>query len=404
MEVQRPPTPSPSPSADVRATITPFSPPPRELRRSLRIWLPEQLDPNRDPLAARLFQHRLQAFYEQFPNLPIEVRIKANAGIGGMFEALTAASAAAPLALPDLVLLPRSFVAPLARQGVLHPLDEYTQLAEEPGWYPYAQQLATVESTLFGIPFLGDVLLLAYPQKLAGELPLEWEDWLRSRYTLGFAAADPKAVVLLALYLQAGGTIYDAQGRLMLDEDILTKVLEQLSYAHRQGKLPFWVVQAEDDQLVSQNLLEGKIDSGFVWGSTYLKNHLEEWHAVAGFLANKTTVTLAEGWLWASTSPVPDQIGISFQLARFLSEAEFISAYAQAIGYLPVVPEAFATWQESERAKELDTLSRLAQIVPPSSLMDPLGAVLRNALSVVIRDRVPAPQAAKDAVTALTEP
>jgi maltose-binding protein MalE len=343
-------------------------------------------------------------FHEKFSNLPIEVRIKAEEGPGGMLDALLAASEAAPLALPDLVLLPRKLVTPLAQSGILHPLDGYFDLAEDQRWYPYARQLVTVENTPFGIPFVGDVLLLAYPKALANELPLDWNDWLVSRYTLGFAAADPQATVMLALYLQAGGAVRNAQGKPMLDETILTEVLEKLSYANRQGKLPAWVIQAENDQLVSQSLAEGKIDSGYLWGSNFLKNDFREWRASAGFLANKTSLTLANGWIWASTSPIPDQIGISFQLATYLSEAEFMAAFTQSGRYLPTRADAYSYWQANELTKDLDTISQLAQAIPPDSLSDPLGVALRNAVLAVIKDRISPEQAAKDAVANLSKP
>lgn len=281
-------SPTPDPSPMMRATNTPLSSMPQDLRRGLRLWLPPQFDPNSDQPAARLLWERFQAFYEQFPNLPIEVRLKAVDGPGGMLDALTAASEAAPLALPDLVLLPRKLVAPLAQRGILHPLDGYAELSEAQKWYPYARQLATVENTPFGIPFVGDVLLLAYPQNLASELPLTWNDWLTSRHTLGFAAADPQAAVVLTLYLQAGGAIRNAQGKPILEEAVLTELLENIAYIYRQGKLPAWVIQAENDQLVRQSLAEGKIDSGYLWGVSFLRSDFQEWRASAGFLANKT--------------------------------------------------------------------------------------------------------------------
>ncbi|MCX8061845.1 MAG: extracellular solute-binding protein [Anaerolineales bacterium] len=397
-------SPSPNPMPVITVTNTPSPLSHQELRRGLRIWLPPQFDPNSEQQTARLLSDRLQAFYEQFPNLPIEVRLKAEEGPGGMLEALTAASEAAPLALPDLVLLPRELVAPLAQQGILHSLDGYVQLSEDQKWYPYARQLVTVENMPFGIPFIGDVLLLAYPQNIASELPLDWNDWLISRYTLGFPAADPRATVMLALYLQAGGSLRNAQGRPILEENVLTELLDNLSYAHRQGKFPAWVIQAETDQPVLQALTEGKIDSGYLWGSSYLKGNSQTWRATAGFLAKKTSLTLADGWIWACTTPIPDQIGISFQLASFLSEAQFMSSFTQTGGYLPTRADAFFTWEQNQIVKDLDTISNLAQVIPPSSLSDPLGIALRNAALAVIKDRIPPQQAANDAIASLNKP
>ena len=57
--------------------------------------------------ASSLLKARLDQFASENPDVRLEVRAKALEGAGGLLDSLVAANVAAPLALPDLVLLPR---------------------------------------------------------------------------------------------------------------------------------------------------------------------------------------------------------------------------------------------------------------------------------------------------------
>ena len=89
-------------------------------------------------------------------------RIKALEGAGGLLEILVAANVAAPLALPDLVLLPRPTLESAALKDLLYPYDGLTNIMDDASWFEYARQLAHVQSSTYGIPFAGDAMVLAY--------------------------------------------------------------------------------------------------------------------------------------------------------------------------------------------------------------------------------------------------
>jgi hypothetical protein len=73
--------------------------------------------------------------------------VKALDGTGGLLDALVSANAAAPLALPDLVLLPRPLLESAALKGLLHPYDGLSSLMDDPSWFDYARQLAHFKSS-----------------------------------------------------------------------------------------------------------------------------------------------------------------------------------------------------------------------------------------------------------------
>jgi ABC-type glycerol-3-phosphate transport system substrate-binding protein len=144
-------TPSePLPTAALTSTpaIVPATPTPGPT--ILRIWLPPQFDPSLDSPASRLLQEQLDAFVEQHPGVRIEVRIKALDGPGGLLDALSAANSAAPLALPDLILLPRAHLETAASK-VINPFDGLSILNSD-DWYDYAKQLARLQDNTFGLP------------------------------------------------------------------------------------------------------------------------------------------------------------------------------------------------------------------------------------------------------------
>ncbi|MFZ5808180.1 MAG: extracellular solute-binding protein [Chloroflexota bacterium] len=401
LETQQPNPTSPgvqSPSPLKQATSSPPSTP------GFTLWLPPQWDPAMNTPAAQLFQQRLQTFQTQFPNLPLEIRIKAVEGAGGMQEALLSASAAAPMALPDLVAMPRPLLDSVSQKGILHPLDSYSQSSNENDSYAYARQLALVQNTPYGIPFAGDFLLLAYPASISGEMPTNWSAWLESPLTLGFNAADNQAAVLLSLYLSAGGKIQDDQGKPTLEAPILTQILEDLAFASRQGKLPPWVTQTDSTQAVLQALSERRVDSAYLWSSVLLSGNYQDWAIAPGFsIAGKTT-TLANGWIWASPSPRAEMISISFQLAAFLSEDAFLAQWSEAAGVVPTKPAALSLWKDTEFAASLNIVSESAQLAPPQPIVSVIAPALRNAALAVLKDRVPADQAASDAVASLVRP
>ncbi|HEX9012650.1 MAG TPA: hypothetical protein VF813_04005, partial [Anaerolineaceae bacterium] len=95
-----------TPTPPLQQTSVPKSTP--AAQQGFILWLPPQFDPAADTEAGRLLKDRLQAFGKQEPGVNIDVRIKASSGPGGLLESLTAASAAAPDAVPSLVALSRS--------------------------------------------------------------------------------------------------------------------------------------------------------------------------------------------------------------------------------------------------------------------------------------------------------
>lgn len=122
---------------------------------TLRIWVPPQFDPTSGTKDGSLLNQRLEEFKTRRPGIRLDVRVKALEGPGGLLDTLSSASAAAPAVLPDLVALPRPMMEAAALKGLLHPYDGLSTTLESSDWYDYAQQLAHLQKSTFGLPFRG---------------------------------------------------------------------------------------------------------------------------------------------------------------------------------------------------------------------------------------------------------
>ncbi len=189
------PTPSPSATPNI----------PLVQNRKLIVWIPPQFDPAAVTTAGNLFLARLDEFIERRPQTEIQVRIKPTSGDFGILESLQVTNSAAPLLMPDLVALPRSLVEEAFEAGLILPLDGYTEMIEENDWYDYAMDLALIKGEIAGIPFAGDLMVLAFKDD-TGEVPLpDWDTVINAQKTLAFPASDPRGLVTLALYQSVSG-------------------------------------------------------------------------------------------------------------------------------------------------------------------------------------------------------
>jgi multiple sugar transport system substrate-binding protein len=394
---------TPSPQALATSTSPAVSP----LSITLRLWLPPQWDPASGTTVGDLLDARLRAFEAQNPDVHLEVRLKALEGTGGLLEALANANAAAPLALPDLVALPRSLLESAALKSLVYPFDGLTAVMETGGWYEYASQLAHLQDSIYGLPFAGDALLLAYRPSVMETPPRDWESALSLGSALIFPAADPQALFTLLQYQAAGGAIQDDQGRPYLDEAILAQVLTFYQQASQAGAAPFWLTQLETDEQAWQAFGSEQAPMTTAWSSLFFSTD----HALsfeADFAPLLTTdgepYTLGDGWVWALASPDPERRALAAQLAEFLVNEQFLAAWTSVAGYLPPRAEALAGWGEASQRPVVDSVSLSAHLLPSADVLSSLGPVLKEAVAEVLKQQSDPQSAAQAAAELVNQP
>lgn len=374
-------TPTATSTTAVTQTITPDGP------RTLRIWVPPQFDPAAETAASALFQERLNEFVARRPGLRVEVRVKAESGTGSLLNALTTTRSAAPAAMPDLVALSRADLESGTAKGVLHPLDGLTTLPDDPDWYPYARQMAHIQNTTYGLPFAGDALALVgyrYP------LPSAWSD-LTQETLLIFPAADSRALFTLSLYLSAGGTLQDGQGRLDLDEVILGKVLSLYLPEAEIDFISPQVINYGTEEQAWNAFREQRGNLVVTWTSRFLKEQTLPL-ALAPLPGFETgQYNLATGWSWALAGSVPENQPLAVELAEFLSDSQFLAEWTQAAGYLPTRPTALSSWSDTRIQSILTQTAETASLVPGEDLLVTIGPLFSEAaLSVLNGEQLPA--------------
>jgi ABC-type glycerol-3-phosphate transport system substrate-binding protein len=370
------------------------------------VWLPAQFDPSAGTPAGDILFARLREFTSQNPRT-IEVRLKAMDGEGGLLESLAAANAAAPLALPDLVALPRPLLESAALKGLLHPYDGLSEVMDNNGWYDYARQLAYLQESVFGLPFAGDALVLVYRPAVIDVPPQNWESALGFGNPLAFSAADPQALFTINQYEAAGGAVWDDQGRPMLDEVTLTKVLAFYQQASQAGVMPIWLTQLETNEQVWQAFAEGQAPMAIAWASYYFNGSPAltfETMIAPQITTDGNVYSLATGWVWALASPDPARRQLAAQLAEFLVDINFLGKWNTAAGYLPPHSDSLAEWGDEQMRSLVGQISLTAQLIPSEDLLSSLGPALENAVVLVLKQQADPQTAAKIATERVNQP
>lgn len=379
-------------------TPTPHNP------STLTLWLPPQFDPQSGSAAGQLLQMRLDEFLLSHPDLEINVRIKAASGVGGLLDTLNAASAAAPDALPSLVALPRTDLETAALKGLIYPLDGGPLDLQSPDWYAYARQLSEVQGGLYGLPFSGDALVLLYRPSSFREPLQTWEQILLSGQRLALPAGDPQAMLSLALYLSANGSIQTDQGRPRLETEVLKQVLDVYSRALGLGVILPGTVDVASDGLAWQTYKDGGAQMVAGWASRYLASPPADTTAALLPSLGEQAFALADGWSWAVADPQPARRLLAMELAQYLVEAEFLAQWSPVSGMLPVRPSSLEAWTDVRSRDQAGEFSLAAHLRPANDLFFSLGPVLQQAVRQVLTRQSDSLQAAEAAAERFSNP
>lgn len=385
------PTPTEMAVATNTPTVTPSGP------RTLRLWVPPQFDPSSGSTAGALLQGRLDEFSARRPDLRIDVRVKVESGPSSLVTALETTKSAAPSLMPDLVALSRTDLEVAAAKGLLHPFDGLSNLPEESDWYPYARQMASIQNSSFGLPFAGDALVmigLRYP------LPAAWSE-LQEGTIFIFPAADPEALFTLSLYLSAGGTLQDSQGRLALNQAVLTEVLSFYAPDAESSFISPQVINYENDAQVWEAFRELRGNLLVSWTSRFLN---EDTSALAIAPIPRLAsghYALATGWSWALAGSNPENQALAVELAEFLSDSQFLAEWTQAAGYLPTRPTALASWEDARVQLVLTQTAESATLLPTEEMLLKIGPLFTEAVLSILNEEQTPEEAAQSVIEQL---
>ncbi|HUE99670.1 MAG TPA: extracellular solute-binding protein, partial [Anaerolineales bacterium] len=330
--------------------------------------------------SAEMLAQRLTEFEAQYPGLKIEVRMKKAEAEGEILNALSVTSVAAPSVLPDLILLSRSDLESAALKGLLHPIDGLSTSLEDPNWYSYAQQLGHIQNTGYGLPFLGNALVLVYYPEL-GQI-VTWEDVLGSSGGLVFPAGNPQGLAGLSLYASAGGEILDAQGLPTLEMEALTSVLTLFEEGLSKEVFPPSLVNVANEAQTLQIYRTGSANKGIIWFLDYRPSEDGAVTPLPGL--DELPFSYATGWVWALAGADPEKQQLAVELAEYLVADDFIGEWTRETGYLPTRPSIV-----DDGDRTMTAILESAQPIPSSDVLTVLGPLMQEALTRVLNGEQP---------------
>lgn len=370
----------------------------------LQIWLPPEFDPGSGTPAGDVLQAHLDEFARRRAGVRIEVRVKSVDGPGGLLDALTSASAAAPLILPDLIALPRPYLEAAALKGLLHPYEGLSTALDQPDWYEYARQLGRIQASTYGLPFAGDARVLVYRPEVIAAPPADWQDMLELTGPLIFPAASSRALFTLGQYQAAGGDVQDEQGRPRLDVAVLEEVLAFYRAAQERGSLPFWLAQFETDAQAWESYQSRQSDLVETSLSTFLRAEDPVSQVSVLFGREGEPLSLATGWVWALASARSDHLDEGAALAEHLVDPAFLARWSEAGGFLPTRSLALEGWEETGQTLIIEQVALSGVLEPGMGVMLEIGPALQAATLQILKDQVDPRAAAQAAVDSLGAP
>jgi multiple sugar transport system substrate-binding protein len=375
------PTPVPTKPSTPTPPVVPTATLPVEQKVPiLRVWLPSEFDPSAENPAAKLLSQRLAKFESEHTGLKIEVRLKNADEEGALLNDLSVTSAAAPSILPDLILLSRPDLEGAALKGLLHPIDGLSTSLEDPNWYEYAQQLGHIQNTGYGLPFMGNAMVLVYYPELG--MLVKWEDVLASKGQFVFPAGNPDGLIGLSLYASAGGQIVDAQGLPTLDEDVLTRVLTLIEEGRTKKVFPPSLVNVTNESQTLQIYRTGSANKSIIWILSYRPTSDGSIAPLPGL--DETPFSYATGWVWALAGSDPENQQLAVKLGEYLVADDFMAEWTQTTGFLPTRPSSVKEGDRTMRA-----ILESAHLVPPSTVLAVLGPLMQEAVARVLSGEQP---------------
>ena len=362
---------------------------------NLSVWLPPTFDPNGGGLAAGMLRDRLDEFAEHNPQVRLEVRVKAEEGTGGLLDSMLSAKAAAPLALPDLVLLPHTQLSAAVASHLLLPLAGLTETLDSDDWYTFAQQLSHVGSSSYGLPFAADGLILAYRPAAVAQVPSAWQPLLESGLQLGFAAADPDALFALTQLGAELATSAERGEEFGFSEGTLTAVFEFFGAAQEQEVFPFWLSQYQTAEQSWQAFSEGRVPMVAAWTSRAFDSRNVDISTAPLPTPDGEPFVLVRGWVWALSTSASDRAGLVAQLAEFLTTPEFIAQWTAAAGFLPPRHSSLSAWSPGDKQTLASQIVESATALPDEAALDLWGGPLAEVVVALLKQELTPVEAAQ---------
>ena len=364
--------------------------------QSLVLWWPEALAPADSPEVTDLLNQQIGAFdASEEGNIDIEFRLKRYQDAGGIMSTLRTATAVAPGALPDLTLIRREELVTAVQAGLVYPLEGFVSSAIIGDLYDPALALGQIDGQIYGLPYMLDVLHLAYPvpdDTGTGDITIAgstFDDILSQEISLVFPAGRVSGVnnTFYLQYLDAGGTPVRTDGTMRLNEEALLTTLEFYEQAYDLGMIDGRVFDYASVSDYQSALALGEYDAAIIDSSTYLDLRHAEQNLRPGPIptASGQPISIVNGWMWVVTTSNADRQSLAARFLNWMMDTSSQRKYAEAIHMLHSQRSALHSMEEDVVDLELmEEIVANAIVPPPENTGGTLARAMQNALNAVL--------------------
>jgi len=376
-------------------------PPEEERELTLILWVPPQFAPTEENPGGKVLIERLATFEQDNPGLKVEVRVKSLEGSGGLLASLATTTAAAPEALPGLVLLNRSDFETAALKGLIFPITSRAVEYNNPDYFPFILDITSFQGIQYGLPLFFDPLVMAYNSRLIAYPPRTWSELITQDDTVLFNLNDPGAPIPFTVYLASGGSLLNAEGDPVLEPDPLTRTYQFFFNGANSNVFPAWLADLQTNNDTWNAYTRGQGIYALIWASQALRNPVDNTTITALPVSPSSPVSLVDGWMLCITNPTAERSKYDLLLADYLLEPEFLARWSETAGYVPAQRSVLAQWTDQSIAETLTLAADQSVSVPNNEVKQLLGSILNQyAISLVRRQTSPM-QAVADSLTNL---
>jgi ABC-type glycerol-3-phosphate transport system substrate-binding protein len=388
------PTPNPTPTSSIPVTQL----------RTLILWVPPQFDPGAGTTAGDLFQSRLDEFTSRRPQTGISVRVKELTGENGLLQSLRITASAAPIITPDLIALPRPMMEQAYQEGLISPITYLSETFQNEDWFNYAVELSQIDDQLMGLPFGGELMVLAYKNDSGEAPPPDWNSVLAIQKPLAFPASDPQSLVTLALYQSLEGVLLDQSGQSSITAGPLLEVLNYYRSAQAANVMPYWLTQFETDLQAWDSYQQRQSTLALTWSSTILNAESPNTSLAPMPTKEGRAYSYASGWVWCLIPSDAEGERLAVELAEFLTAEPYVTDWGLQAGYLPISGSGLESWAERPSYQTLQQLLPVAVLTPEQAILDEVGPPVREAVVAVLKDQIDPETALETLLSELQSP
>ncbi|GAB4535303.1 MAG: hypothetical protein Kow0063_19450 [Anaerolineae bacterium] len=400
---------SPLPAAATGESLLdePVTPEP-ELPIRLTLWTVAAVSTQAGGEAGDLFNRGIEAFEKTYPDIRVSVVLKNESGKGSVADYLRTASKVAPSVLPDVVVLNVADLAPLARSGLIVPLDELLSSALMDDLLPGARAAGSVDEQLMGVPFEMEVEHLIYNTNKVPSTPLVWTDVISANTTYLFPAKGRNGLVndaFLIQYLALGGRLQDDEGGPFLDEQALQAALEYYHQGVEAGVILPEVLNIGNPDEIWPAYVAAQVGMAHTRSQRFLsdKDVLRSTQFAAIPTRDGKPLTIGRGRALAVVTRSPERQAAARLLIEWFVAPDNNVAWSQATSYIPTRYAAFnLIGGDDPYWPFLQSQLEVAVPSPAFPEYDQIGRVLQQAVIEVLSGETTPEEAAAAAVDAIT--